>query len=542
MAGTWLYSISKRPGYHFIIDGKKIPVTIDSYRDLIESGQLDRDRDWHLTQHWDHIEVGDQVFIYTGDEDVGILGFATVARVNLAQQTMDLSFDIEKCKMLLRSPVPASKVRRWKLNLRKNVVDLNSVATRLHKLLPWARPVPSDIPRTVQAGPPSDAAGHTGSNPAPVNTGSGIPKLLVLKPIMWNDQGYQRPAGCPSTSGYSHEHGFGHEEWNNNPNWFWQGWKVFHTEASQKLRDAAENGNLGMLMVASRGGKAMALGVATNVYINNETDMAAIAQAVGQDKDWPAVWDLRTVRTQYPNREHFLQQCQVAKAWIRWRCLPSNYYWFPKPVVLDPMRLTGKKRLAMHHGRFTEITAAVMLDIIDGHLPGDRSAIREWLTCGEFSQIERKGTLSQSRGEKIMRRMQRRRNAPTDRRFEYWVKGNRTVEPLHDRLQKLFVDHLKAQHIVPVENEEYIDVRYAVDGLTTLCEVKPTDNVETKYAIRAAIGQLLEYRFKSRIADAAMEIVLGCRPEEWEIEFAKSLRIAVTYFDKSTGTGSFVRA
>ena len=402
MAGTWLYSISKRPGYHFIIDGKKIPVTIDSYRDLIESGQLDRDRDWHLTQHWDHIEVGDQVFIYTGDEDVGILGFATVARVNLAQQTMDLSFDIEKCKMLLRSPVPASKVRRWKLNLRKNVVDLNSVATRLHKLLPWARPVPSDIPRTVQAGPPSDAAGHTGSNPAPVNTGSGIPKLLVLKPIMWNDQGYQRPAGCPSTSGYSHEHGFGHEEWNNNPNWFWQGWKVFHTEASQKLRDAAENGNLGMLMVASRGGKAMALGVATNVYINNETDMAAIAQAVGQDKDWPAVWDLRTVRTQYPNREHFLQQCQVAKAWIRWRCLPSNYYWFPKPVVLDPMRLTGKKRLAMHHGRFTEITAAVMLDIIDGHLPGDRSAIREWLTCGEFSQIERKGTLSQSRGEKIM--------------------------------------------------------------------------------------------------------------------------------------------
>ena len=104
------------------------------------------------------------------------------------------------------------------------------------------------------------------------------------------------------------------------------------------------------------------------------------------------------------------------------------------------------------------------------------------------------------------------------------------------------MDHLKAQHIVPVENEEYIDVRDAVDGLTTLCEVKPTDNVETKYAIRAAIGQLLEYRFKSRIADAAMEIVLGCRPEEWEIEFAKSLRIAVTYFDKSTGTGSFVRA
>lgn len=69
-------------------------------------------------------------------------------------------------------------------------------------------------------------------------------RIAVLKPIMWNDQGHTRPAGCPSTSGYSHDKGYGHEEWNNNPDWLWQGWRVFHTEGNETLRQFGCRGDL----------------------------------------------------------------------------------------------------------------------------------------------------------------------------------------------------------------------------------------------------------------------------------------------------------
>ena len=39
--------------------------------------------------------------------------------------------------------------------------------------------------------------------------------LHFFKPVVWNDQGYQRPGGGKFTSGFPEENGFGVEEWNN---------------------------------------------------------------------------------------------------------------------------------------------------------------------------------------------------------------------------------------------------------------------------------------------------------------------------------------
>ena len=183
-------------------------------------------------------------------------------------------------------------------------------------------------------------------------------------------------------------------------------------------------------------------------------------------------------------------------------------------------------------------TGRVNVHILDAHLPKDWTSIREWLSSGDFMQSAKSETTSQISGSKILNRIRRGSNAPSDRRFAYWVEGNRSVEPLHDRLQKLFVKHLKAKGISPQENVDYLDVQYTAAGATTFCEVKPTDNVETRYAIRAAIGQLLEYRYTKQIPTATLEIVLGSRPRESEIGFVKSLRIGLTYYD--TAIGQFV--
>jgi len=76
-------------------------------------------------------------------------------------------------------------------------------------------------------------------------------------------------------------------------------------------------------------------------------------------------------------------------------------------------------------------------------------------------------------------------------------------------------------------------VQYTTAEGTTFCEVKPTDNVETRYAVRAAVGQLLEYRYTRHVPNAALEVVLGTRPGEPEVGFARSLGIAMTYYDSA---------
>ncbi len=360
-------------------------------------------------------------------------------------------------------------------------------------------------------------------------------KMAVLKPIMWNNKGYRRPGGFPSTSGYSHDHGYGHEEWNNNPHWLWRGYKVFHTEGTGKLQVAAENGDLGMVMIASHEGTAYALGVATNVHANTDDEMKLIADAVNVFNDWPAVWRLDTVRNCFSSQVAFLKHWRAQCRWIRWKCQPDHYYWFPQPVALDPKKVTGKNRLAMHHGRFTLTTPAVLLDIVDAHLPKNRTAIRDWLSFGDFLQPAESQTPSQIAGSKKRRQIQRRRNAPTDRRFQYWIEGNRSVEPFHHRLQARFLEHLKAQGISYQENVSYIDVQYMAAGKKTFCEIKPTDNIATCYAIRAAIGQVLEYRFKHD-STATLEIVVGRKPRPNEIAFVKSLGLRLTFYNTAKRT------
>lgn len=150
MAGPWLYVISERPGYTFEIGGKPIPVSIESYSKLVDNGKLGEDMPWHISQRWKDIERGDEVYIYTGDQDFGILGFATVARVIRAEHALDLNFDFGRCKALLHKPIRATTVRSWGLNLLRNVVDLAKVAKRLERLLPWRMQRESDDIRRVR--------------------------------------------------------------------------------------------------------------------------------------------------------------------------------------------------------------------------------------------------------------------------------------------------------------------------------------------------------------------------------------------------------
>lgn len=74
-------------------------------------------------------------------------------------------------------------------------------------------------------------------------------------------------------------------------------------------------------------------------------------------------------------------------------------------------------------------------------------------------------------------------------------------------------------------------ITYHQNNVLYYCEIKPTENIDTKYAIRIAIGQLLEYKFFNDYM-AIPVIVLSSRPRKKEIEFVKSFGFHLTYYDK----------
>jgi hypothetical protein len=158
MAGPWLYPISASAERSFTLEesGESIPATADSFRALVENGWIVQDRYWYISQNWNSVKKGDELFIYTGDADLGIIGYATVDRVEQRGDRWGIlpRFDLARCRALLNDPVPAAVVREWIPFPRKSVTNLADFQELLGTHLPW-----SSTPRSesVQGSGPSNA-------------------------------------------------------------------------------------------------------------------------------------------------------------------------------------------------------------------------------------------------------------------------------------------------------------------------------------------------------------------------------------------------
>ncbi len=138
MAGPWLYAISERAGMYFELKSKKTPVSVESYEKLLKTGELTQDKWWYISQNWKNAQLNDEVFIYTGDEDRGIIGYGTILEVKWRGGCwcIRLSLDVVKSRALLRKPIPAKTVRRWVRFPRRNLTDLARYKAQLIRLLP----------------------------------------------------------------------------------------------------------------------------------------------------------------------------------------------------------------------------------------------------------------------------------------------------------------------------------------------------------------------------------------------------------------------
>ncbi len=372
-------------------------------------------------------------------------------------------------------------------------------------------------------------------------------KALILKPIVWNEKNYKAPSGslpnykrfrARKEDSYPTYHGFGYEEWNNADNRLWRGYKLFHTEKTDRLLEYSSNGNLGIMMIASHKGNQFAVGIACNVYDNNEEEISFMSRDINFYDNWNKLWKLDSVRYCFKeNQERFLEEWQRDYKWVAWKCPAEYFYWFKKPMRLDAKKLTGKKRLTTMYGRWQGIRRQDVLAIITNNIPKNHK-IRDWLVNGEFDN----SILSEEMRKKPQKPssyLQKRyggsgSNRPTERAYQYWVEGIITAEPLHAPLQEKFVDFLKKEKLsIIVENQNYIDVQYNRKNNIVYAEIKPTKNIESKYAIRIAVGQLLEYKYNNNNS-AKLEIVISNKPKENEIKFVKHLGIILTYYDEKS--------
>jgi hypothetical protein len=159
MAGPWLYCISSNGGEFFLKD-RTIPVSLDAYGVLIQNGQITEDDWWGINQNWSRIERGDELLIYSGQKDIGIVGAAIITetrrsidipyndplrrRLSDCRAAVHLDFDLGRCRTLFADPIAAKVVRSWnyrergqqkRLNLRRNVIDLAPVDRQLQQAL-----------------------------------------------------------------------------------------------------------------------------------------------------------------------------------------------------------------------------------------------------------------------------------------------------------------------------------------------------------------------------------------------------------------------
>ncbi|WP_138921575.1 hypothetical protein, partial [Novosphingobium pentaromativorans] len=266
-------------------------------------------------------------------------------------------------------------------------------------------------------------------------------KMVVLKPVVWNNNGYLGPTGEVTSGGYAGEHGYGHEEWNGRTDWVWNGWKVFHTQGKGLMFDYAARGDLGIIMTTMRDGRFYAVGLACAVYANDEDDRSAIAKDLKLKANGKDLWELEGIRKRKASKAEFDRHWKEAHSAVQWRCPQSHFVWFNKPIEIVPDDVipsgtsVPRQAIVKMHGSYQAIRPDQALAIVQEALPASHPGLA-WLSTDDFDAVQSAGV----------------RNAPPPRRgsgvrsagtainsYSRYLQENEVqVTPKHHKLQSDF--------------------------------------------------------------------------------------------------------
>jgi hypothetical protein len=199
--------------------------------------------------------------------------------------------------------------------------------------------------------------------------------LYFIKPVFWNDRGYERPGGARATSGYPAKFGFGHEEWNNSDklNFVESGQQLhaFHTEGlgKQKLDQFADR--IFVFMIASHDGKQFLVSAAGNATAlfgkTHRTERLNMLRKLKASTFSDDAWSVDSVKRAYrEDHSKFRRRWRRELNWFaNWKCPADLYLGLPTPLAVDPRRLTGRKRLISRYGSYQAVDRSVALRLLD---------------------------------------------------------------------------------------------------------------------------------------------------------------------------------
>lgn len=199
--------------------------------------------------------------------------------------------------------------------------------------------------------------------------------LYLVKAIVWNDAHYQRPGGGTFTSGYPKENGFGHEEWNNSTRLDTdidgEAIHVFHTEGFGTQDLGAFSGTIFVFMIASHKGKQFLVAVAGNCtslfgdeHRSKRMQLSRKLDITRQFRE--EAWSVRSVRAAFADDEaNFRARWNEERHWFPvWFCPSDLYLGLHEAVELDPVYITGKRRLTTMYSAYQEIDRLTALRLI----------------------------------------------------------------------------------------------------------------------------------------------------------------------------------
>jgi hypothetical protein len=204
------------------------------------------------------------------------------------------------------------------------------------------------------------------------------------------------------------------------------------------------------------------------------------------------------------------------------------FRWFSNPVPIRSTDLLDDAEITHRFGGSQGVDPNRLLRVLRPHLPSN-SPILSWLTHGEFSDAF---VSSHERSRKTKTGRPIGSNAPTKRGFRVKrINSEYEVFPHHDKLQGAFIRWMGREHprVEVTPNWRFVDVRLGHSASkVSFVEVKPCDRTDVRYAVREAIGQLLEYRHRLD-PTARLVVVLGAEPEHESLTLLKSLGIGALW-------------
>jgi hypothetical protein len=205
---------------------------------------------------------------------------------------------------------------------------------------------------------------------------------------------------------------------------------------------------------------------------------------------------------------------------------PSWILWLAEAGGIDKASIRDAKKRAAGHDKNQTRTKEMRVTLSWARIAGQLEQIPSRKHLTEYHTTTGLG------GKEPTKNKQERNSssAASDSYSRYVETYEVEISPAHNTLQKRFERFLSRDGATELKpNVDGVDLRYQDETKgTILVEIKPCERASARYAIRTAIGQLLDYEQRVK-KHASLLIVVGTKPLEEDRLLATSNGFGIAY-------------